>query len=101
MVHGNPLFDADRTYTAYLEAGKGSMSSAVRPDLDAIIARARTEADPAKRDALYAQIAGAAAQDYLYVFLLQAEDLYGLSSRLRWQPRTDGKIIVKEMQVAR
>ena len=99
VVHGNPLFDADRTYTAYLEAGKGSMSSAARPDLDAVIARARTETDPAKRDALYAQIAEAAAKDYLYVFLLQAEDLYGLSSRLRWHPRTDGKLIVKEMRV--
>ncbi len=100
VVHGNPLFDADRTYTAYLEAGKGSMSSSTRPDLDAIIARARTETDPQKRDALYAQISEAAAKDYLYVFLLQAEDLYGLSARLRWQPRTDGKLIVKEMRVA-
>jgi peptide/nickel transport system substrate-binding protein len=100
VVHGNPLFDADRTYTAYLEAGKGSMSSSTRPDLDAFIARARTETDPQKRDALYAQISEAAAKDYLYVFLLQAEDLYGLSARLRWQPRTDGKLIVKEMRVA-
>ncbi len=99
VVHGNPLFDADRTYTAYLEAGKGSMSSATRPDLDAVIARARTEIDPAKRDALYAQITQAAAKDSLYVFLLQAEDLYGLSARLRWQPRVDGKLIVKEMRV--
>ena len=99
VVHGNPLFDADRTYTAYLQGGKGSMSSATQPELDAIIDRARTETDPARRDALYAQVSQAAAKEALYTFLLQAEDLYGLSARLRWRPRTDGKLIVKEMAV--
>lgn len=97
VVHGNPLFDADRSYTAYLAPGDGSMSSSTRPDLDALIVEARTESDPGRRAALYARIAKAAAQDGLFVYLLQAEDLYGLSKRVRWQPRTDGKLIVKEM----
>ena len=97
VVHGNPLFDADRSYTAYLAPGDGSMSSSTRPDLDALIVEARTESDPARRDALYGRIAKAAAGDGLFVYLLQAEDLYGLAKRVRWQPRTDGKLIVKEM----
>ena len=34
-----------------------------------------------------------------FVWLLNIEDIYGLSERLRWQPRVDAKLLVKEMRV--
>ena len=31
--------------------------------------------------------------------LLNAQDIYGISERVEWQPRVDAKLIVKEMKV--
>jgi peptide/nickel transport system substrate-binding protein len=100
-LHGNPLFDADRSYTTYLKSGgeSGSISSVARPDLDKMIDEARTELDLAKRQAIYEGIAQAVSDDLIYIFLMQAQDIYGLSKRMEWQPRTDGKLIIMDMRV--
>jgi peptide/nickel transport system substrate-binding protein len=34
------------------------------------------------------------------VFLLNLDDIYGMSQRLEWQPRIDGRIMVKDMTLA-
>jgi peptide/nickel transport system substrate-binding protein len=100
VIHGNPLFDADRTYSTYIKGrAPGSMSAADRPDIDAIIDEARSEMDVVKRQALYARIAQMVSDDLIFIFLLQAQDLYGVSKRLNWQPRVDGKLIIKDVGI--
>jgi peptide/nickel transport system substrate-binding protein len=64
-----------------------------------VIEEARTELDLAKRQAIYEGIAQAASDDLIYIFLLQAQDIYGLSKRMEWQPRVDGKLIIMDMRV--
>ena len=34
-----------------------------------------------------------------FVWLVNNEDLYGLSERMEWAPRVDAKLLVKEMSV--
>lgn len=98
VVSSDELLDADRPMTVALESG---VSAASNGDLDmkAKIIAARTETDVEKRKALYAEIA-ATARDGAYLLpLLNHQDIYGLSERLKWTPRTDGKLFVKEMTV--
>jgi len=49
--------------------------------------------------ACFQQRTQAASDDLIYIFLLQAQDIYGLSKRMEWQPRTDGKLIIMDMRV--
>ncbi len=98
VVSSDELLDADRPMTVALEAG---VAAASNDDLDmkARIVAARTETDVEKRRQLYAEI-GTTAHDGAYLApLLNHQDIYGLSARLDWTPRTDGKLIVKDMKV--
>jgi peptide/nickel transport system substrate-binding protein len=61
---------------------------------------ARTETDVAKRKALYDEVTQKAYDGNYLAPLLNAQDIYGISERLEWQPRVDAKLIVKEMKVA-
>ena len=94
--HSNPMFDADRTFTACL-ASTGTQSTYQDPELDALITAARTELDPAVRQAMYERIGKAAYDDPAWVSLVNVKDIYGLSTRVVWEPRQDGRIILSEI----
>ncbi|HEX9122133.1 MAG TPA: ABC transporter substrate-binding protein [Actinomycetota bacterium] len=94
----NELLDADRGYSTYYEQG-GVGSSNDDPQLKQLIDSARTETDSAKRLADYQQASQIACQKAYFVWLLNNEDIYGMSSRLQWTPRVDAKLLVKEMSV--
>jgi peptide/nickel transport system substrate-binding protein len=99
VVSSDELLDADRPMTVALEAGVAAASNEDM-EMKAKIVAARTETDVAKRAALYAEI-GKTARDGAYLVpLLNQQDIYGMSERLDWTPRTDGKLIVKEMAVS-
>ena len=53
--------------------------------------------DPAKRAALYHKIVAHAREKAYLAWLIVLSDLYGTSGRLAWEPRTDAKLLVKEM----
>jgi peptide/nickel transport system substrate-binding protein len=96
VSNSNELMDADRPLSAYYSlSGPGSSNNdtAMKADIDA----ARTETDPAKRAALYHKIVEHAREQAYFAWLVVLSDLYGTSARLNWEPRTDAKLLVKEM----
>jgi len=92
----NGQLDADRMVTSYLTAGR-NFSSSADAEINAMIAPARTELDPVKRGQLYDKILGRARDEAYFGFLLNYKDLYGMSKRLKWQPRADQQMLISEM----
>jgi peptide/nickel transport system substrate-binding protein len=98
VVSSNELMDADKSFSAYYKAG-GVGSSNSDKDLAALIEAARTETDVAKRTALYNQAVKRAFDQAYFTWLLNIEDIYGLSKRLAWPGRVDAKMFVSEMRL--
>ncbi|RPJ76373.1 MAG: ABC transporter substrate-binding protein [Desulfobacteraceae bacterium] len=98
VVSSNELMDADKSFSAYYKAG-GVGSSNTDAALAAMIDSARSETDVAKRTALYNQAVKHAFDQAYFVWMLNIEDIYGLSKRLVWTGRVDAKMLVAEMKV--
>jgi peptide/nickel transport system substrate-binding protein len=95
----NELLDADRGYSTYYQMG-GVGSSNDDKQLAGLIEDARTETDTDRRLADYQQASKLACDQAYFVWLLNTEDVYGMSANLQWQPRVDAKLLVKEMSVS-
>ena len=98
VVSSNELLDADKSFSAYYKAG-GIGSSNTDKKLAGLIDKARTETDVKKRAGLYHQAVKLAFDQAYFVWLLNIEDIYGLSARLKWPGRVDAKLMVQEMSV--
>jgi peptide/nickel transport system substrate-binding protein len=98
VVSSNELLDADRPFSAYYSMN-GIGASNQDAEMAAMIDQARTETDVAAREALYHQIVQHAFDQAYFVWLLNIEDVYGMSERLVWTPRVDAKLLVSEMSV--
>ncbi len=96
VVSSNELLDADKSFSAYYRAG-GIGSSNSDKQLAALIENARSETDVAKRSSMYHQAVKRAHDQAYFVWLLNIEDIYGVSARIDWPARVDAKILVKEM----
>ena len=94
----NDILDADRQLATYYQAG-GVGSSNTNAELSALIDEARAELDEETRDELYEQALQIAYEEAYFVWLVNNEDIYGLSERMSWTPRVDSKLLVKEMSV--
>jgi len=46
---------------------------------------------------MYHQAVQMIYDDAACIFLLNLDDIYGLSERVEWTPRVDGRILVKDM----
>src|SRR5574341_1217695 len=95
----NELLAADRQYSTYYEQG-GIGSSNSDAQLKQLVDTARVEIDPAKRQAMYDQAGKLACDNAYFLFLVNNDDIYGMSKRLNWQPRVDAKLLVKEMSIS-
>jgi peptide/nickel transport system substrate-binding protein len=98
VSNSNELMDADRPLSAYYSMS-GPAASNSDAEMKADIDTARTETDPAKRATLYHKIVSHARDKAYFAWLVVLSDLYGTSSRLVWAPRTDAKLLVKEMTI--
>jgi peptide/nickel transport system substrate-binding protein len=98
VVSSNELLDADKSFSAYYRAG-GIGSSNTDKALAALIDQARTETNMQKRASLYHQAVKRAHDQAYFVWLLNIEDIYGMSKRVEWAARVDAKIMVNEMKV--
>lgn len=98
VVSSNELLDADKSFSAYYKAG-GIGSSNTDNELASLIDSARTEIDLKKRAGLYHQAVQRAYDQAYFVWLLNIEDVYGLSDRLIWPGRVDARLLVQEMKV--
>lgn len=94
--HDNALLDADRTMSA-LYHSQGSQVAYSNPAMDELIDAARTETDVAKREDLYHQAVQLGFDEAPLVPLVNLKDIYGLTDRVQWTPRLDGKMLVIEM----
>lgn len=98
VVSGNELLDADRSFSAYY-APSGFGSSNSFEQLEEWITQARTETDLEARQALYEQAVALGHEEAILAFLLNINNIWGLSDRLTWEPRVDGKMFVSTMTV--
>jgi peptide/nickel transport system substrate-binding protein len=91
------LFDADRLLQAHICGQSTSMWC--NEEFTKLVADAQIETDVAKRQTMYEQATQLMYDEANTIVLLNPADLYGLSERLQWKPRTDAKIIVKDMSL--
>lgn len=94
----NDILDPDRQLSTYYQAG-GIGSSNSDAELSTLIDEGRQELDPAVRATTYETAVKIAYDGAYFVWLVNNQDLYGLSERLSWAPRVDSKLLVKEMSV--
>ena len=98
VVSGNELLDADRSFSAYY-APSGFGSSNNFEELEKWIIEARSETDPVARQALYEKAVQLGYDEAILTFLLNINNIWGMSERLNWQARVDGKMFVATMTV--
>lgn len=98
VTSSNELLDADKSFSAYYKAG-GIGSSNTDKKLASLIDQARSEMDVPKRTGLYHKAVKLAHDQAYFVWLLNIEDVYGLSKRLDWAGRVDARLLVQEMKV--
>jgi len=95
LGNGDPLFDSDYLLTGMLYSkGRGWYYSS--PKTDALIERARTTMDVAARQKVYAELMQDLHDEAPWIFLFVGKDVYGVSSRIAWQPRPDGLFMMSE-----
>jgi peptide/nickel transport system substrate-binding protein len=96
VVSSNELLDADKSFSAYYKSG-GVGASNTDSTLASLIDAARSETDMEKRESLYHEAVKLAYDQAYFVWLLNIEDIYGLSQRLEWPGRVDARLLVQEM----
>ena len=90
--------DADAAIFPILHSGQ-PYSTTATPELDKMLDDARHTTDPRERAALYAKI-----QEYVHaqvplLTLYQEDSLYGMDSRVAWEPRPDARIPVADIRI--
>lgn len=93
----NELFDGDKQMTYLESTGRGS--GYVNEEVDALAASARVELDVDVREGMYQDLNKLACDDAANVFLVNTQDIYGMSEDLNWEPRRDGLILAKSMSI--
>ncbi|RDE08877.1 ABC transporter substrate-binding protein [Pelagibacterium lacus] len=99
IANSNELLDADRE-GSYIYHMDGAASSNSDAEMAALIDEARETTDVEARQALYDEVFQHAHDLNYTVPLFNLQDIYGMSTRMEWQPRTDAKMLIKEMTVS-
>jgi len=94
----NDLLDADRQLSTYYQAG-GVGSSNTDQALSDLVTDGRQTTDQDARADVYKEAVDLAYDNAYFVWLVNNEDIYGMSEDLSWQPRVDAKLLVAEMSV--
>ena len=98
IANSNELLDADRELS-FIYHKDGAEASNSDLEMAEMIDAARVEIDPVKRKALLDDVQKKAHDLSYTVPLFNLNDIYGMSERMEWQPRTDAKLMVSEMKV--
>lgn len=90
-----PTFDPDSILTPLLTPNQtyGRFHEATMSEL---INQARVEVDAARRAALYAQVQQSMKDQAPMIFLYQLDDIYGVSNRVNWSPRSDERVLLTQ-----
>ena len=99
---GNSLFDAEGTLYTWFHTGQRFCYYDVAPErgqaVDALLDKARTNMDPQEREQQYHQALTLIHEDIPWLLLHQQKDLYGVSKRVNWTPRSDEAIILYDAE---
>lgn len=98
VSHDNPLLDADHTFASYYECG-ARLSSYCNEEVTQVITDGRVETDVAKRRQMYQKAVQIARDDAAMLFLVNFENIYGLSERLQWTPRRNDRLLYATMSL--
>jgi peptide/nickel transport system substrate-binding protein len=94
----NELFDASKIETYYHK--EGALSSYVDDAVTNALNDARSQTDPAKREAdFHTALKIGCEDDPVFIFTVNLKDIYGASKSLSWKPRVDGSLYVPDMSV--
>lgn len=99
VTSSNELLDADRQFSAYYHLD-GTGASNEDAELAEMVDTARSETDVATREGIYHDAVAKACEEAYFLFMLNINDIYGMSERLQWEPRVDAKMLVKTMSVS-
>jgi peptide/nickel transport system substrate-binding protein len=88
---GNFTLDADNSFYPRLRTApkKTSLTVYSNPEFDKVIDEARATIDKSKRLELYKRAQRIIYEDCPYIFLYGLRDVYGVSNRVEWEPRSD------------
>ncbi len=98
VSHDNTLLDADRTFSGYYSC-IGRVSSYCNDRVTELIEAARTETNAEEREEMYHEVVEISRDEAAFLFLVNFENIYGMSDRLQWEPRLDGRILYSQMSV--
>jgi peptide/nickel transport system substrate-binding protein len=93
---GNDQVDPDRILVSYARTG-GRLSTYSNPDLDKTIDASRAELDPNKRANLLRQIAAVIRDQAVVVPIVQPMNVYGVSPKLKFQPKANAQLPANRM----
>lgn len=85
---GSSTFDADGTTFSLFRSGQLYSNTNI-PELDKLVDQAHSSVDQAQRQTLYKQAHELMREEAPVLFLWELEDLYGVRSKLNWEPRAD------------
>lgn len=96
--HGNEIMDVSSTAQAYYSCDGGS-STYCNPEVDEALDAAIPLTGEEREEAL-AEVTRLYYEDYGSIPIIHMPLNYGLAENLTWEPRLDGFILLKEMQLA-
>jgi len=89
---GNSSFDTQHTLRYIVISGTDAFSWYANPAVDALYDEARVAMDPDEHRRLLREANDILFADPAFVYLFALEDVYGVSKRIDWQPRSDEQI---------
>jgi peptide/nickel transport system substrate-binding protein len=92
----NEIGDPMRTIANYYTSD-GQLSTWENTQADALVKQAAATNDQAERESLYQQVFALGREEAIVIFLLNTNDIYGISDRIAWEPRLDQFILGKEI----
>lgn len=96
VSHDNVFGDADVTDTTYfLTSGGGASTS--NTALDTQILAARADLNVTTREQMYKDINKTVCDDADFIFMMNLDNTWGMTSDLNWTPRYDAEILVNTM----
>ena len=96
---GNQVLDCDQ-HLGYRIDGARYNRYYNSAEIDALIAQEISEFDVEKRKAILAEIQHKLRDDTPWIFLFDLEDLYGMTARVEWAPRSDEMVWAFDVSVS-
>ena len=96
MGWGTSTFDADDIlYNAF--AVQPNRSHYTNPEVTRLVMSAHTTMSQSERLGYYQQALRIIHAEVPWIFLFQQYDIYGVNRRVQWQPRSDQRLILREI----